>query len=240
LAGQIGAGMVAPGMVAPGFPPGMSMLMPGGGMPPPGMPPLGMPGMMPGVPGMMPMPQIAPAMPDVARLLLDPKRTGLVIGKSGSGLKEIRLQTGAQFELKRDPVYIQGGPLGGERLLVVKPPLESQSQCLILVCSKLAGGTEGVSAAASVDGVEVTPSAPKAVSIGLLIPKQVAGRVVGKGGAGLKDIRALGLKVDMTRDEPIPGDRLLRLTGEALCVSSAIHNVLLLMSGPRQSPPGVL
>jgi len=172
-----------------------------------------------GLPGMMPPAhvQISAAPPGSARLLLETGRAGHLVGKAGSGLREIREESGAHFELAR------GDWLGG-RLLTVRPPLAVMLRCLDLICRKL-----GV----AVDG------SPCPVHMRVLIPSDAVGSVVGRSGGGLRALRELGIALELPRAEAAPGWRLLSVSGPAPSVCAAAAAVvakLAEMAAPMLAP----
>jgi hypothetical protein len=137
------------------------------------------------------------------RLLLEPGRAGHLVGKAGSGLRELREESGAQFELAR------ADWLGG-RLLTIRPPVTSQLRCIDLLCRKL-----GV----AVDG------SPCPVHLRVLLSSDVVGSVVGRSGGGLKALRETGIALELPREEAVPGWRLLSLSGPGQSIAAAASAV---------------
>jgi len=64
----------------------------------------------------------------------------------------------------------------------------------------------------------------------LLVRSSDAGVVIGKGGNGFKELRALGVALEMDREDVTPGERLLTVTGGALAVSAAVNTVIAKLS----------
>jgi len=147
------------------------------------------------------------------KVVIADDKVGTLIGKGGAGLKTIREASGAQFSLNREPV------LGG-RLLVIQPPLAVQERCLALVCERLGTTAEGTA----------TP-----VTLKVLFPSQLAGQVIGKGGAGLRTIRDMGLTVDMPREDVGMGVRVLTLAGPGPARAAAAGTVMSKLAAKRES-----
>ena len=65
----------------------------------------------------------------------------------------------------------------------------------------------------------------KARSLRMLIKSGTAGRVIGREGAGLRSLRALGVSVDLPREEHLPGERVCTINGPPLAVAQAVASV---------------
>lgn len=139
-----------------------------------------------------------------ARLILDGDKVGSIVGKAGAGLKQLREGTGSTFTLTRDLV------LGG-RMLIINPPLDAQQRCITSICDRLVSASDNSAAG---------------LTLKLLVPSNSAGVIIGKGGNGLKELRSLGVTVDMAREDVAPGERLLTTTGPAQAVSVAVNTVV--------------
>jgi hypothetical protein len=183
--------------------------------------------------------------PTRARILIDDKKAGCIIGKGAAGLAEIRGSSGAHFELGRHPLLL------GQRLLVINPPYAAQERCIMLVCEKLAAAAAlqaaaavqqaaaaaAVTAAAAAAGgatEAAEPAAPPVVeherphiTLKMIIPSALVGKVVEKGGSGLRSLREQGLYVNLPReDDPKPGERVLTLRGDGSTVGKGLCTVL--------------
>lgn len=171
----------------------------------------------PGLPGsymaqQQPHPMIHGSMNEIGgtfevKIIIDTDKVGAIVGKAGAGLKQLRETSGCTFTLTRDMV------LGG-RLLVINPPVDAQQRCIAYVCERLAG----------MGGMTDNPTAD--VSLKLLVPTNGAGVIIGKGGAGFRELRALGVAVEMAREEVSVAERMLSVTGPALAVSAAVNTVV--------------
>lgn len=73
-------------------------------------------------------------------------------------------------------------------------------------------------------------AATQSITVRMILPVNMIGRVVEKGGSGLKALREQGLYVNLPReDDPKPGERLLTLRGPPLNVGMGICSVLVRM-----------
>ena len=66
---------------------------------------------------------------------------------------------------------------------------------------------------------------PQSVSLRMLIKSGTEGRVIGREGAGLRRLRALGVSVDLPREEHLPGERVCTINGPPLAVAQAVASV---------------
>mmetsp|Transcript_12440 Transcript_12440/g.40126 ORF Transcript_12440/g.40126 Transcript_12440/m.40126 type:complete len:272 (+) Transcript_12440:670-1485(+) len=154
-----------------------------------------------------PVSQLLPAKSATAaiRVLVDSSKVTSIVERGGAGLKQLRESSGASLELMREPL------LGG-RLLCISPPFDAALKCLGLLCGKLGSPdrpAEAVrsdvvidprfpdAAAAAVNPAAPTPAAsaaaaragPPELTIRLLFAGEAVGRLIGKGGAGLRALR---------------------------------------------------
>ena len=104
----------------------------------------------------------------------------------------------------------------------VRAPLDGLRGCIALVCSKL---LDDSTAAASLAGLAGYDGTPQSVSLRMLIKSGTAGRVIGREGAGLRSLRALGVSVDLPREEHLPGERVCTINGPPLAVAQAVASV---------------
>jgi len=150
------------------------------------------------------------------KLVIEADKVGLLVGRAGAGLKQLREASGSSFALDRDET------LGG-RLLVIQPPGAAQQRCVTLICDRMAMGGEAVPLGGN-------------ITLKVLCPTTRVGAIIGKGGAGLRDLRSLGVTVDMPRDDVGIGERLLTLSGPATCVCTAVGLVLEKLTGAPLEP----
>lgn len=196
-----------------------------------------------------PVSQLLPAKSATAaiRVLVDSSKVTSIVERGGAGLKQLRESSGASLELMREPL------LGG-RLLCISPPFDAALKCLGLLCGKLGSldrPAEAVrsdvvidprfpdAAAAAVNPAAPTPAAsaaaaragPPELTIRLLFAGEAVGRLIGKGGAGLRALREKhGVGVDLPRQTQ-HGDevRVLTLSGDVVAVYSAACDALVAM-----------
>ena len=86
--------------------------------------------------------------------------------------------------------------------------------------------------AAAVTAATAAAGSPElqSITVRMILPVNMIGRVVEKGGSGLKSLREQGLYVNLPReDDPKPGERLLTLRGPAPNVGMGICSVLMRM-----------
>ena len=147
------------------------------------------------------------AKPAAVRLVIDASMVGAVVGASGSGLKQLRELSGTGIDLGREPYR-------GGRLLCIRPPVAAALLCLQYLCCRLGGTAPGAPAAVGEPGAPPpAPSTGGSLTLQLLVPSHVAGKLVGKGGAGLKALREThDVRVNLSREE-LGGERALYLTG---------------------------
>jgi len=169
-------------------------------------------------------------------LLVRAEAAGVVNGKQGFCLQQIRQQSGAQIQLLRDEVAGQRPCiLAGE----LRPILQAEKHIFDLVRAVSIAGTHidstvgtgplndcGAAAAASA-AAAAEAAAAAAVTTRVLIPSGLAGAVIGKQGSGLRQIREqCGVKVQVLRAHQWPGESILLLRGPVACRQAAIEMVL--------------
>lgn len=177
-----------------------------------------MPGMIPGMmPGMMPtqgLPQPPPLVPGynqptatAVQVLVDENKVGLVVGKQGSVLKMVREATGVKMDVEREAI------IPGQRVVTLNGSANAIWASLGVVGELVAD-------------IDAATSAPIA-SLGLLFANHHTGRVIGKAGAGLKELRQNGVTVDVPRDAVgAGGQRMLCVKGPIAGVVNAISSVV--------------
>lgn len=172
------------------------------------------------------------------RLLVDENKAGMVVGKQGSALKGIREATGVKMEVRlglhascmitpksRIPFALKMVPrtqverevvMPGHRLVTLRGNATALRSSLGMIVDLIG------------QPAPLSPQ-PPVVSIKLLFASHLAGRVIGKAGAGLKELRVHGVTVEVPRDEvSLHGEpeRMLCLDGPAFGVVSAICAVV--------------
>ena len=138
---------------------------------------------------------------------------GRIIGKAGSGLQALRSSSGAKLRIEKMLFW------GNLRLVVLEGSLEAQQKCANGICQLLA---------------EHAPDSAVTGELELkaLIPSTNAGYVVGKQGAGLKELRSCGCACELRKEEIAAGERLLTLRGKYPSVSAAFGIALAKLRGP--------
>lgn len=128
----------------------------------------------------------------ITKLLVPAQFAGLIIGKQGSGLAQIRQSCGVHLEVlptQQTPQW------AGSRLVKVQGPLQSRALATMTV----------LQAAFHAD--------VSSVQLKMLVPETKAGAIVGKQGSNLKQIReSSGINVQLEK-AAVMGDRLVTATG---------------------------
>lgn len=143
------------------------------------------------------------------KILVPAEHVGRIIGKQGAGLRSIREGCGVQVEASQQslPQFPQ------DRIFSFWGPTRSRHAAALMVLRTAFGGVD--------DNVVLK----------LLVPHQLAGTVIGKGGANLKFIReqcGVGPRVER---EDLGGERLVHCTGPAAAVSDALQIILTKLDG---------
>ncbi|KAL7227660.1 hypothetical protein ACSBR1_022517 [Camellia fascicularis] len=172
------------------------------------------------------------------RLLCHSSRIGGVIGKSGSIIKQLQVDTGAKIRVEESP------PGADERVIVVVAPISVTKKISLKAES---GGVEDelceVSAAqeavvrvferildvaAETGGVSVAPAGGGVVSCRLLVEGSQVGSVIGKGGKVIEKIRKdTGCKIRVLNSEKLapfafPKDEIVEIEGNIFAVKKAL------------------
>ena len=90
-----------------------------------------------------------------------------------------------------------------------------------LICERLAMSLEAQTLSA-------------AIVLKVLCHTSKAGSIIGKGGSGLRELRSLGVAVDMPRDDVGVGERLLSITGPVPAACAAVSTVLSKLTSQQQ------
>ncbi|KAI7825703.1 hypothetical protein BC939DRAFT_395971 [Gamsiella multidivaricata] len=149
---------------------------------------------------------------DIAlRALVTTKEAGVIIGKSGKNVNEIREQSGAKLSISE---IIPGA---SERILTVKGRLDTVAKAYALVGHKMV---------AEQGGTDVAPETESA-SISMLVPHHLMGFVIGKGGAKIKEIQEASGARAKASEEMLPGstERTLLITGVPDAIHIAVYHV---------------
>lgn len=153
----------------------------------------------------------------LTKLLVPSPSAGAVIGKQGSGLKEIRETTGAQVEMLQQP---QAPQWPADRVVILRGAVSARQaavSAVLRMAFQLYGDT---------------------CTLKLLVSSQQAGSVIGKQASTLRHIREqCGVSVQVDREEVL-GDRLVTASGTHFQVSNAAAAILSIIDCQGLSPKG--
>ena len=154
------------------------------------------------------------------RLLFPNSLAGMIIGKGGESLKELRSASGTKLDLLKDPV-------AGYRMLTVNGGgIMNKHMCVGMLLEKISNQR-------TPQGEEVTAGN----ELKLLFPTPLAGILIGKGGAGLEVLRkASGAHVNIEKEEILMGERVVTVRGNP----EEIKNALWCTTDQRQGILGIL
>ncbi|KAG0225169.1 hypothetical protein B0O80DRAFT_503516 [Mortierella sp. GBAus27b] len=145
------------------------------------------------------------------RSIVSTKDAGVIIGKSGKNVSEIREQSGAKVTIS------EMVPGAYERILTVSGPLDTVAKAYSLVAQK-------------VIAEHIEPDAApesESTSIRLLVSHHRMGSVIGKGGAKIKEIQdASGARL-VASEEILPAstERTITITGVPDAIHIAVYHV---------------
>ncbi|KAG0210177.1 hypothetical protein BGX28_009617 [Mortierella sp. GBA30] len=145
------------------------------------------------------------------RSLVSTKDAGVIIGKGGKNVSDIREQSGAKVTIS------EMVPGAVERVLTVSGPLDTVAKAYSLVAQKIIE-------------VSIEPDAApenESTSIRLLVNHHRMGSVIGKGGAKIKEIQeASGARL-VASEEILPGstERAITITGVPDAIHIAVYHV---------------
>ncbi|RUP52240.1 hypothetical protein BC936DRAFT_150066 [Jimgerdemannia flammicorona] len=140
------------------------------------------------------------------RSLVTTKEAGVIIGKGGKNVSDIRDKSGARVTISE---MVQGAY---ERILTVTGPLDAVAKAYALVARKILD--ENLENEDPTNGTRI-------LSIRLLVPDARMGSVIGKGGVKIKEIQeASGARLNASEDRlPMSTERSISITG----VPDSIH-----------------
>ncbi|KAF9182666.1 hypothetical protein BGZ51_004520 [Haplosporangium sp. Z 767] len=145
------------------------------------------------------------------RSIVSSKDAGVIIGKSGKNVSEIREQSGAKVTISE---MIPGAH---ERILTVSGPLDTVAKAYSLVAQKI------IAEHIEPDATPETES----TSIRLLVAHHRMGSVIGKGGSKIKEIQdASGARL-VASEEILPAstERTITITGVPDAIHIAVYHV---------------
>jgi len=157
---------------------------------------------------------------DMTKILVPSQSAGAVIGKHGSGLREIRETTGTHIEVLQPG---QAPEWPNDRVVILFGPEGSRNEAVLAVL-KMIQESDG------------------SCSFKLLVTSQQAGGIIGRQGSTLKRIRQqCGISVHVERDE-VMGERLVMVAGDHHTVCAAAMEILKTLDeqgpGPVKQPNG--
>lgn len=145
------------------------------------------------------------------RALVTTKEAGVIIGKGGKNVSEIRDRSGAKVTISE---MVQGAY---ERILTVTGPLDTVAKAFALVARKI------------LDENLDTPSTPnsKSTTIRLLVPHSRMGPVIGKGGCKIKEIQEKSGARCLASEEMLPQstERTISISGVPDSIHIAVFHV---------------
>lgn len=154
---------------------------------------------------------------EVSRLLVPAMSAGAIIGKQGSGLKQLRETCGVHVEMVQ-PAQAPEWP--NDRVLTLKGQLGARQQAVEMVMR--------MSYQAGADSA----------TLKMLVPVSQVGAVIGKQGSTLRAIREqCGVSTQVDKEE-VNGDRLVSVTGPHVQVAAAARSVLAVLAGANPNGPG--
>ncbi|KAJ3126274.1 hypothetical protein HK098_007746 [Nowakowskiella sp. JEL0407] len=161
------------------------------------------------------------------RALISTKEAGIIIGKSGKNVEEIRTQSGSRVNVS------EVLPHAVERVLTISGALDTVAKAFSLVALKLASEQSS--------SLDVKS---RHTSIRVLVPHIRMGSVIGKQGSKIKEIQdASGAKI-LAAEDPLPGstERLVTISGVVDSIHIASYHVgaVLLENSERPSSGTVL
>jgi len=140
----------------------------------------------------------------LTKMLVPSQAAGAVIGKHGSGLREIRETTGTHIEVLQT---VQAPEWPNDRVVILTGPEDSRNEAVLAIL-KMIQVTNGT------------------CPFKMLVTPQQAGSLIGRQGSTLKRIRQqCGISVQVERDE-VMGERLVSVAGDRNTVCATAIEIL--------------
>ncbi|KAL2621058.1 hypothetical protein R1flu_001263 [Riccia fluitans] len=137
------------------------------------------------------------------RFLISNAAAGSVIGKGGATISDFQAQSNARIQLSRNHEYFPGTT---DRIILISGTVSEILTALNLILSKILNEAE--------DGDD---GDQKLNQVRLIVPNNVCGAIIGKGGATIKAfVEDSGANIKLSsQDQTIPGvsDRMVTITG---------------------------
>lgn len=151
------------------------------------------------------------------RCLVTSKEAGVIIGKAGKNVADLREQTGVKADVSKSVAGVQ------DRVLTVTGTLDGVSQAYSIVANSLVDSPIAIS-----HPFALSPTPPSGIAtIRLLISHQQMGAIIGRQGAKIKSIQE-NFKVRMVASKellPQSTERIVEIQGKPEAIRSAAWEI---------------
>ncbi|KAH8120337.1 hypothetical protein DFH11DRAFT_1685669 [Phellopilus nigrolimitatus] len=146
------------------------------------------------------------------RALVSTKDAGVIIGKGGKNVADLRDETGVKAGVSKVVPGVH------ERVLTVSGDVENVAKAYRLIVSQLIDANPSS---------PTTPSPPSNTSLRLLISHNLMGTIIGRGGLKIKDIQNdSGARMVASKDMlPQSTERIVEVQGSADSIGAAIEKI---------------
>ncbi|KAL2915921.1 PAB1 binding protein [Polyrhizophydium stewartii] len=162
------------------------------------------------------------------RALISPKEAGIIIGKGGQHVAEVRENSGAR-------VTVSGQMPGAlDRVVTITGTVEADARAFYLISTKLA--------ASSPDAPLAVDPSSRSVTLRLLVPQMRIGVIIGKQGVRIKELQeSSGCRI-MAQGEPLPNstERVVTLSGQPHSLQTAVARIGHLVGDVSDKTPGLI
>ncbi|KAJ3159169.1 RNA binding protein, heterogenous nuclear RNP-K like protein [Geranomyces michiganensis] len=148
------------------------------------------------------------------RALVTTREAGVIIGKAGKNVAEIREMTGVKAGVSK---VVQGVH---ERILTVSGTVDALSKAFMIVVKHLLENPVE-------SPRQREPVQPDCATVRLLVAHQLMGSIIGKGGARIRDIQeASGAKITVSKEMlPQSTERVIEIYGLADSIQVAVYQI---------------
>eukprot|EP00842_Homolaphlyctis_polyrhiza_P002233 jgi/Hompol1/300/HPOL_001347-RA len=154
------------------------------------------------------------------RSLISAKDAGLVIGKSGQHIAEVREKSGSRLTVS--------GQIPGaiDRIVTVTGSVDSNAHAFYLIALKLASSNSHNNASNN-DSSGTTDPHSRTITMRLLVPQSRIGIIIGRQGSKIRELQeATGCKVYAQGDQlPNSNERAVTLTGTPVTLQNVISRI---------------